>query len=193
MKNIVYRYSLLCSLGLLTFVPLTGIVSPDSSSSQLSPSVGQNQVSRKPASSTKQYKNSTYGVSLSYPSNWRRTKGYEDRERFSGADGFFLVSALSSPSPSTIQNVCNDALNHRLNPYGTRPQVQRLQIQGRPACLILPSSDQDPAMERIATLIVRYPTPIRLNGANYNHLTLSANKEHIRQITNGLRFTIPRR
>ena len=191
MKNIVYRYSLLCSLGLLTFVPLTGILSPSSSSSQLSPSVGQNQVSRKPASSTKQYNNSTYGVTLSYPSNWQPTKGYE--ERFSGGDGFFQITGLSSPPPSTIQNVCNNALNHRLNPYGTRPQVQRLQIQGRPACLILPSSDQDRTLERMATLIVRYPTPIRLNGANYNHLMLSANKEHIRQITNGLRFTIPRR
>ncbi|MEG4243565.1 hypothetical protein QUA51_12735 [Microcoleus sp. Pol10_D6] len=191
MKNIVYRLSFLCSLGFLTFVPLTGILSPGSSSSQLSPSVDQNQVSRQPASSTKQYKNATYGVSLSYPSNWLPIKGYQ--ERFSGTDGFFQIMGLSSPSPSTIQKVCKDALNHRLNPYGTRPQVQRLQIHGRPACLILPSSDQDPAMERMATLIVRYRTPIRLNGANYNHLTLSANKEHIRQITNGLRFTIPRR
>ena len=189
MKNIVYRYSLLCSLGVLTFVPLTGILSPDSSSSQLFLSGGQNQVSRRPASSTKQYKNSTYGVTLSYPSNWQPTKGYQ--ERFSGADGFFQIMGLSSPS--TIQNVCKDALNHRLNPYGTRPQVQRLQIQGRPACLILPSSDQDRTLERMATLIVRYPTPIRLNGANYNHLMLSADKEHIRQITNGLRFTMPRR
>ena len=191
MKNLVYRYSLLCTLGVLTFVPFTGILSPGSSSSQLSPSVGQNQVSRKPASSTKQYKNSTYGVSLSYPSNWRPTKGYE--ERFSGADGFFQITGLSSPPPSTIQNVCNNALNHRLNPYGTRPQVQRLQIQGRPACLILPSSDQDRTLERMATLIVRYPTPIRLNGGIYNHLMLSADKEHIRQIANGLRFTMPRR
>ncbi|MEG4997763.1 hypothetical protein QUB13_08720 [Microcoleus sp. B4-D4] len=191
MKNIVYRYSLLCSLGLLTFVPLTGILSPGSSSSQLSPSVSQNQVSRKPASSTKQYKNSAYGVSLSYPSNWRPTKGYE--ERFSGADGFFQIMGLSSPPRSTIQNVCKSVMNHKLNPYGTRPRMQRLQIQGRPACLILPSSDQDRTLERMATLIVRYPTPIRLNGGNYNHLMLSANKENIRQITNGLRFTIPRR
>ncbi|MEG4279130.1 hypothetical protein QUA62_16875 [Microcoleus sp. MON1_C1] len=45
----------------------------------------------------------------------------------------------------------------------------------------------------MATLIVRYPTPIRLNGTNYNHLMLSADKEHIRQIANGLRFTMPRR
>jgi TolB protein len=191
MKNIVYRYSLLCSLGVLTFVPLTGILSPGSSSSQLSLSVGQKQVSRTPASSTKQYTNSTYGVTFSYPSNWRPTKGYE--ERFSGADGFFQIMGLSSPAPSTIQNVCNNELNHRLNPYGTRPQVQRLQIQGRPACLILPSSDQDRTLERMATLIVRYPTPIRLNGENYNYLMLLADKEHIRQIANGVRFTMPRR
>jgi TolB protein len=191
MKNIVYRYPLLCTLGVLTFVPLTGILSPGSSSSQLSPSVGQKQVSRKPAPSTKQYNNSTYGVTFSYPSNWKPTKGYQ--ERFSGADGFFQIMGLSSPPPSTIQNVCNDELNHRLNPYGTRPQVQRLQIQGRPACLILPSSDQDRTLERMATLIVRYPTPIRLNGENYNHLMLLADKEHIRQIANGLKFTMPRR
>ena len=191
MKNIVYRYSLLCTLGVLTFVPLTGILSPSSSSSQLSPSVGQKQISRKPAACTKRYNNSTYGVTFSYPSNWQPTKGY--KERFSGADGFFQIMGLSSPPRSTIQNVCKNALNHRLNPYGTRPQMQRLQIQGRPACLILPSSDQNRTMERMATLIVRYPTPIRLNGANYNHLMLSADKEHIRQIANGLRFTMPRR
>ena len=191
MKNIVYRYTLLCSLGVLTFVLLTGILSPGSSSSQLSPSVGQKQVSRKPASSTKQYNSSTYGVTLSYPSNWKPTRGYQ--ERFSGADGFFQLLGLSSPQRSTIQNVCNDELNHKLNPYGTRPQVQRLQIQGRPACLILPSSDQDRTLERMATLIVRYPTPIRLNGENYNHLMLAADKEHIRQIANGVRFTMPRR
>jgi hypothetical protein len=172
-------------------VPLMGILSPGSSSSQLSPSGGQKQVSRKPAPSTKRYNNSTYGVTFSYPSNWQPTKGYQ--ERFSGTDGFFQLIGLSSPLPSTIQNVCNDVMNHRLNPYGTRPQVQRLQIQGRPACLILPSSDQNRTLERMATLIVRYPTPIRLNGANYNHLMLSADKEHIRQIANGLRFTMPRR
>jgi hypothetical protein len=167
------------------------MLSPGSSSSQLSPSISQKQVSRKPVPSTKQYNNSTYGVTFSYPSNWKPTKGYQ--ERFSGADGFFQLIGLSSPQRSTIQNVCNDELNHKLNPYGTRPQVQRLQIQGRPACLILPSSDQDRTRERMATLIVRYHTPIRLNGENYNHLMLSADKEHIRQIANGLKFTMPRR
>src|SRR4028118_1851126 len=202
MKNMISRHSLSCTLGVVAFVPLAGIVSPGSTSSQpvpsvapevslmrLSPSVSQKQVPARPGSSTRRYTSSTYRVTLSYPSNWQPTKGYQ--ERFSGVDGFFQIMGLSSPS--TIQNVCKDALNHRLNPYGTRPQVQRLQIQGRPACLILPSSDQDRTLERMATLIVRYPAPIRLNGENYNHLMLLADKEHIRQIANGVRFTMPRR
>lgn len=204
MKNIVSRYSLLCALGVIAFVPLSGILSPGRSSSQsvpsvtpevslkqLSPSVSQKQVPSKPRASTQRYSNSTYGVTFSYPSNWQPTKN--DEERFRGADGSFLVSALSSPPPSTIQDVCNDqALNHKLKPYGRRPQVQRLQIQGRAACLILPSADQDRAMERMAALIVRYPKPIRIKGTDYNHFILYADKEHIRQIANTVRFTMPR-
>jgi TolB protein len=200
MKKIVSRYSLSCFLGLVAFAPLAGMVSPAGSSSQpissaapelslmsLSQSLSQKQVPRKPAPSTQRYTSSTYRITLSYPSNWQPTKNYE--ERFSGADGFFQVSALSSPPPSTLQDDCNTTAQHRLKPYGSRPQVQRLQIQGRPACLILPSADQDRAMERMATLIVRYPKPIRLTGTDYNHFMLHTDKEHIREIANTVRFT----
>lgn len=202
MKNIVSRYLLFCTLGVVAFVPLSGLLSPGRSSSQqvpsvapevslkqLSPSVSQKQVPRQPAPSTQRYTSSTYRVTFSYPSNWQPTKNQE--ERFSGTGGFFLVSAFSSPPPSTLQDVCNTTAQHKLKPYGNRPQVQRLQIQGRAACLILPSADQDRVMERMATLIVRYPKPIRLKGTDYNHFILHADKEHIRQISNTLRFTMP--
>jgi TolB protein len=181
MKKIVSRYSLSCVLGLVAFVPVAGILSPVSSSSQpisgvtpevslmrLSPSVSQKQVPPRPGSSTQRYTSSTYRVSLGYPSNWQATKGYE--ERFSGADGFFQLSAAQS---STLQDACNSTAQHKLKPYGSRPQVQRLQIQGRPACLILPSADQDRAMERMATLIVRYSRPIRVRTGTYNHFVLA--------------------
>jgi hypothetical protein len=200
MKNMISRYSLSCALGVVAFVPLAGIVSPGSTSSQpvpsvapevslmrLSPSVSQKQVPARPGSSTRRYTSSTYRVTLSYPSNWQPTKGYE--ERSSGADGFFQVSAARS---STLQDACNSTVQHKLKPYGSRPQVQGLQIQGRPACLILPSADQDRAMERMATLIVRYPKPIRLTGTDYNHFILNADKGHIREMANTLRFTTPR-
>jgi ribosomal protein L20 len=36
----------------------------------------------------------------------------------------------------------------------------------------------------MATLIVRYPKPIRLKGTSYNHLMLHADKENIRKIAN---------
>ncbi|MBD2003749.1 MULTISPECIES: hypothetical protein [Cyanophyceae] len=205
MKNIVSRYSLLFVLGVVAFVPLGDILSPGSSQAvpsvapevslkQLSPSVSQKQVPSKRRASTQRYTNSTYGVTFSYPSNWQPTQGYENRERFSGADGFFHVTGLLTPPPSTIQDVCNnEARNHRLIPYGTRPQVQQLQIQGRPACLILPSADQDKALERMATLIVRYPNSIRLNGTDDSYFMLHSNKENIRQIISRLRFTMPRR
>jgi hypothetical protein len=203
MKNIVSRYLLLCTLGVVAFVPVSGIlfpgrsstqqvpsVAPEVSLKQLSPSISQKQVPRQPAQSTRRYTSSTYRITFSYPSNWQPTQGYE--ERFSGADGFFQVSALSSTPPSTLQDVCSTTAQHKLNPYGSRPQVQPLQIQGRAACLILPSGDQDRAMERMATLIVRYPKPIRLKGTSYNHLMLHADKENIRKIANILRFTGPR-
>jgi TolB protein len=154
---------------------------------QVSPSVSQKQVPPRPGPSTQRYTSSTYRVTFSYPSNWQPTEGYE--ERFGGADGFFQVSAAQS---STLQDACNSTAQHKLKPYGSRPQVQRLQIQGRPACLILPSADQDRAMERMATLIVRYGKPIRITGTDYNNFVLNADKEHIRQIANTLRFTMPR-
>ena len=199
MKKIVSRYSLSCVLGLVAFVPLAGMVSPASSSSQpissaapelslmpLSQSLNQKQVPPRPASSTQRYTSPTYHVTLGYPKNWQPTEGYE--ARFSGSNGFFQVTAAQS---ATLQEVCNSTAQHRLKPYGNRPQVQRLQIQSRPACLILPSADQDRALERLAALIVRYPKPIRINGEDYNYLMLYADKEHIREIANTVRFTMP--
>ena len=200
MKKIVSRYSLSCVLGLVAFVPLAGMLSPASSSSQpissaapelslmpLSQSLNQKQVPLRPSSSAQRYTSPNYQITLGYPKNWQPTQGYE--ERFSGSDGFFQVTAAQS---STLQDACNSTAQHRLKPYGNRPQVQRLQIKGRPACLILPSADQDRAMERMATLIVRYSRPIRVKTGTYNHFVLNANKEHIRQIANTLRFTMPR-
>jgi hypothetical protein len=89
---------------------------------------------------------------------------------------------------STLQDACNQQANHKLRPFSIRPQVQRLQIQGRPACLILPSPDQDLSMQKMATLIVPYAKPVPINGFDFNYFQLIADEEHIRQIANSLRF-----
>lgn len=201
MNNIISRYSPFFALGILAFIPLSGIISPGSSSSQSVSSVGLKtalmQSASKRGQSTQRYTNSTYRIALSYPRNWQPSKGYN--QRFNGADGFFQISSIGfsddvlpgQPRP-TLQDTCNTTAQHKLKPYGSRPQIQRLQIQGRPACLILPSADQDTIMERMATLIVSYPKPIRVSTTTYDDLMLNADKEHIRQIANTLRFTMPR-
>lgn len=194
MNNLISRYSLHFALGILAFIPLAGILSPGSSSSQPVSSINSES---KPGQSTQRYTNSTYRITLSYPKNWQPSKTNEGR--FQGADGFFQVSSIGfsddilpgQPRP-TLQDSCNTTANHKLKPYGSRPQIQRLQIQGRPACLILPSADQDSTMEKMATMIVRYPKPIRVGTTTYYDLMLNADKGHIREIANTLRFTIPR-
>lgn len=92
----------------------------------------------------------------------------------------------------TLQDTCNTTAQHKLKPYGSISQIQRLQIQGRPACLILASADQDSIMKRMAILIISYPKPIRVGTVTYDDLMLNADKGLIRQIANTLRFTMPR-
>lgn len=200
MNNLISRYSLHFAIGILAFIPLAGILSPGSSSSQPVSKINSKttlmQSASKPSQSTQLYTSSTYHITLNYPKNWQPTKGYE--ERFNGVDGFFQISSIGSndvlsgqPRP-TLQDTCNITANHKLRPYGSRPQIQRLRIQGRPACLILASADQDSSMEKMATLIIRYPKPIRIGTMTYDHLMLNADKGHIREIANTLKFTSPR-
>ncbi|MGB5961254.1 MAG: hypothetical protein WBG73_11390 [Coleofasciculaceae cyanobacterium] len=198
MNKLISRSSLHFALGILAFLPLAGILSPGSSSSQSVSKINSKntlmQSASKHSQSTQRYTNFTYHITLNYPKNWQPTKGYE--ERFNGADGFFQISSIGfsddvlpgQPRP-TLQDTCNVTATHKLRPYGSRPQIQRLQIQGRPACLILPSPDQDSSMEKMATLIARYPKTIRIGTMTYDHLMLNANKGHIREIANTLKFT----
>lgn len=195
MNKLISRSSRQFFLGSLAFLPLVGILSAGSSNSQpvsgISSKTSLMQSASKPSQNTQRYTNSTYRITLSYPKNWQPTKGYT--ERFNGADGFFDISSigadnvLAQPKP-TLQDTCNITANHKLRPYGSRPQIQRLKIQGRTACLILPSADQYTSMEKMATLIVSYPKPIRIGTATYDHLVLNADKGHIRGIANTLKF-----
>jgi hypothetical protein len=56
-----------------------------------------------------------------------------------------------------------------LQPYGSQPVIEHLQVAGQEARLILPSADQPAAMEDRAALIVRYPHPIDLSARSYEY------------------------
>ncbi|MGO4889484.1 LysM peptidoglycan-binding domain-containing protein [Anaerobacillus sp. MEB173] len=128
------------------------------------------------------YTNPVYNVQFQYPSYWRKVTD----ERYEGPDGFFQISAISSEQ--SIHEVCQGEAFHKLLPYGTEPQIITTQIQNQEACFIYPSEDQPVDMKNQAALIIRYPTPIQINGATYNFFILWGDQNHLFEIGRTLSF-----
>jgi TolB protein len=134
------------------------------------------------SSHNRTYTNTLYKVQFQYPSHWQRV----NEERYEGDDGFFQISAILSDQ--SIDVVCKNEAFHQLNPYGTQPRIQHTQIHSQPACFIYPSQDQPIEMRNQAALIVRYPTPVLIEGTKYNYFILWADQNHINEISASLIF-----
>lgn len=128
----------------------------------------------------KTYSNTLYKVQFQYPSHWQEIND----ERYEGEDGFFQIAAIASDQ--SIDVVCQTEAFHQLNPYGTQPRIQHTQIGSQPACLIFPSQDQPVEMRKQAALIVRYPTPIKIEGTEYHYFILWADQNHILEMSTSL-------
>lgn len=124
----------------------------------------------------KTYISTLYKVQFRYPAHWQRVND----ERYEGEDGFFQLSAIASDQPINV--VCQNEAFHQLNPYGTQPRIQHTQIQNQPDCFIYPSQDQPAEMRNQAAVIVQYPTPVVIEGTEYNYLILWADQNHINEI-----------
>ncbi|MBD1920881.1 hypothetical protein H6F77_07250 [Microcoleus sp. FACHB-831] len=189
MKKIISRNSISYGLGFVACTAIAGAIA-----SVNSQPVGAISAISSPNQSVKsqtlaranwqRYNSSTYRVSFQYPRNWKQVK--DQPERFRGSDGSFLVSAMSTPS---LQEGCRSLANHRLLPYGSKPKIQNLKIQGQSACLILPSADQTRDQKGESTLIVRYPKPVRVGSGTYSYFMLYADKQHIVEIAKTLKLT----
>ncbi len=125
------------------------------------------------------YTNPDFQVTFQYPAGWQPVPGYE--ARYGGPDGFFQVSALSGLG-LTVAEACELEATHRLQPYGSQPQVGQLRIQGQEACLILPSADQGQEMMEQAALVARYPQTISIAGERYDYFILMADRTHLERI-----------
>jgi len=133
------------------------------------------------------YSNPYFGITLKYPADWQPVPGYgdpESGEKYAGTDGFFMINAMDGES---IDSVAAAEANHVLQPYGSQPTIESLQIQGQEARLILPSADAN--MEDQSALIVRYPQPVTIAGHAYPFFVLYADQNHVRAIGETLRFT----
>lgn len=132
------------------------------------------------------FSNQEYHISFDYPSTWKINKVYAP-DRYEGSTGYFQINAISGDG-LTIDQVVDSNANHKLNPYGTKPQIDKLAIQGQEARLIKPSQDQPKEMNNMALLIIKYPKASFIGGEQYYYFELDSDENHIMQIANTIKF-----
>lgn len=145
---------------------------------------------------TQRYTHPVFGVRFQYPLGWERLEdAAQPGERFGGPEGFFQVTVLDGGGLNgeignwtSLDEIAFSEAQQAFNPYGSMPVVEVLQIQGYEARLILPSSDQPPAMHGQAMLLVELPHPVQVDGAPYGIFVLYADSGHIGQMIATLSF-----
>ena len=134
------------------------------------------------------YSNPFFLVTLEYPDHWQHEEGEpQSGDRYGGSDGFFLVGAMDA-GDRPLDDVASSEAGHILRPYGSEPKIERLEVAGQEARLILPSADQSMGPLGQAMLIVRYPVPVEIGGHVYPLFTLTAVPDQIRDLAASLQF-----
>ena len=128
------------------------------------------------------YINSIYRIQFQYPAYWVKV----NEERYESLDGFFQISAIFSEG--SIHEVCENEAFHQLMPYGSSPRIIPIQKEGQEACKVLPSKDQPIEMGGQAAMIVKYQTPIQIQGTLYNYFILWVDQNHLEEISSTFSF-----
>jgi hypothetical protein len=126
-----------------------------------------------------------YWLVLKYPTNW----GCDKRDNLFSSTGNVsegFIEIMFRQVPKTAKDYCEIQIqdSHGLNRFGKNPTMKILQIDNRPACLVLPSSDQPSKYRKVSLLVVEYPWSIMKSTL----LLLSADKIHIFGFISTLRF-----
>ena len=129
---------------------------------------------------TSVYSNKYYRIKLLYPYRWVKTNS----NRYEGIDGFFQVMPISSDA--SLEDVCRSEAYHRLQPYGTHPDITATITAGLEACLITPSTDQPTEMRAQSALIARYENPVEIGGVAYQYILIHTDKNHLPDIVKSL-------
>lgn len=127
-----------------------------------------------------------YHVQFDYPSDWVKNPRYEDK--YEGPDGFFEVGDYTG-THSSIDDAVKEQIEADHKPYGTNPVVEKITLDGQPACIIYSSNDQNSFYnDRDSVIIVKYPEPNDVNGDLYNFVDIWTLPEYIPLITSTFKF-----
>jgi hypothetical protein len=76
--------------------------------------------------------------------------------------------------------------SHKLQPFGSHPQIKPIKVEGHEGCIVWGSDDQ--GAPYYAELVVPFSQPVEIRGDRYSLLTLYADKKHILDIIKTLKF-----
>ena len=111
------------------------------------------------------------------------------------SDTPMMPASFNDAVEKTCQKEIEDAANMEKKlgskPYGENPQLISLQVDQQPACLILPSTDQNEQFQKRAFLIIEYPKNLSLESGTPRYLSVLADSGHIQSLAETIRF-IPR-
>ena len=93
---------------------------------------------------TAKYRNDILFVTFNYPKEWKAQEGKYiiagKPSRYEGEDGFFQVGVISELDEA-IENITDYEANQISKPYGSYPEIKKLNIRMREFIFILPSFD----------------------------------------------------
>ena len=81
-----------------------------------------------------------FAVTLSMPVGWQPTPGRISAFGYDGTSGWVLLLGAASDRFG-LHHACTIGLDPLNHPYGLHPVISYRRIDGRPGCLIFPSSD----------------------------------------------------
>jgi hypothetical protein len=137
------------------------------------------------------YQNETFKISLRYPDGWQRLEGDpQSGEKFGGPDGFFSTGALGGGGLG-LDELARSEADHALQPFGSSPTIEPIEVQGREARLVLPSADQPrllPDEPAWGMLVVAYPRPVFVEETLADYFALYADLDHLGPLAASLTF-----
>jgi hypothetical protein len=146
---------------------------------------------------------SQYNLTLQIPSDWQP----QDSRQINVDDGSFYLgppedALVQSGGPEGLDqdDICNALLESNMamgnelgyQPYGKDPQLEFIEVDGQPACILMPSIDQDEAAGNKAEFIIRFPPYFPSNFHTppfFGFIQLTANSQYIQDVAQTLHFT----
>lgn len=122
----------------------------------------------------------SFGVSLRHPPGWKPAAGY--LQRLQGKNGYVALNALQG-SGLTPRAAAQLQAHQALSPFGTKPELRSMRIDGQPAYVIWPSQGQTDA-----AVVVLYPKPQTISGVPYRYLIVTSTTKDLLPIVRSLLF-----